>query len=138
MSKNWYKNIADLHQQIEQLYKQQFHKIIAFYVIVLFIPVESDLFFVGGKSTDKFIRIIVQHLAKQFPNDKRKKSFSAKYENAISSFIKDKEVSSDLWRENSLIPPIKYLEIENEWARINKPIPYSYENNYWLTLLNNF
>ncbi len=62
----------------------------AFYVVVLFIPIESDSFFVGGKSTDKFIRIIVQHLARQMPNEERKKQFSERYENTIAPFIKEK------------------------------------------------
>jgi len=37
----------------------------AFYVVVLFIPIEKDSFFVGGKSTDNFIRIVAQHLAQK-------------------------------------------------------------------------
>ncbi|UJR07850.1 hypothetical protein I4U23_012133 [Adineta vaga] len=105
----------------------------AFYVVVLFIPIESDSFFVGGKLTEKFIRIVVQHLARQIPTEEGKKVFSDKYENVIAPFIKEKgfdwevhveEVPSDMWRENGLIPPIKNPEMEKEWARLNKPIPY--------------
>ncbi|UJR12799.1 hypothetical protein I4U23_016972 [Adineta vaga] len=58
--------------------------------------------------------------------------------NSFSAQVHVEEVSPDLWRENDLIPPIKYREIEKEWARLNKPISYSYENNYWSILLNNF
>ncbi|CAF1034672.1 unnamed protein product [Adineta steineri] len=105
----------------------------AFYVVILFTPIESESFFVGGKPTDKFVRIVVQHLARQLPNEEAKKQFSERYENAIAPFIKDKgydwevhveEVPPEMWRENGLIPPIKFPEIEKEWARQNKPIPY--------------
>ena len=62
----------------------------AFYVVVLFIPVEEDSFFVGGKATDKFIRVVVQHLARHYSNKELKKSFSDRYEAALAPFIKDK------------------------------------------------
>ncbi|UJR13203.1 hypothetical protein I4U23_000225 [Adineta vaga] len=122
---------ATISERITTLYTD--HGLPAFYVVILFTPVESDSFFVGGKSTDKFIRIVVQHLARQIPNDEEKQKFSEKYENAIAPFIKDKgydwevhveEVPPEMWRENGLIPPIKYPEIEKEWVRLNKPIPY--------------
>ncbi|OQV19459.1 hypothetical protein BV898_06450 [Hypsibius exemplaris] len=35
-----------------------------FYAVVLFLPLETDLFFVGGKATDQFVRFVVQHLAR--------------------------------------------------------------------------
>ena len=62
----------------------------AFYVVILFTPIDKDSFFVGGQSTDKFIRIVVQHLARQLPNDQRKTEFSEKYEEVIAPFVKDK------------------------------------------------
>ncbi|CAF1456081.1 unnamed protein product [Adineta steineri] len=105
----------------------------AFYVVVLFKPVESESFFVGGKPTDKFVRIVVQHLAKQIPTEEGKKQFIDGYESILAPFIKEKgydwevhveEVPPEMWRENGLIPPIKFPEIQNEWARQNKPIPY--------------
>lgn len=39
----------------------------AFYVVVLFISVDIDDYFVGAKKTDKFLRISIQHIARQFP-----------------------------------------------------------------------
>ncbi|CAF1058696.1 unnamed protein product [Adineta ricciae] len=122
---------TSLSERITKLYTNR--GLPAFYVVILFTPIEKDSFFVGGQSTDKFIRIVVQHLARQLPNDQRKAEFSEKYEEAIAPFIKDKgydwevhveEVPPEMWRENGLIPPIKFPEIEKEWARLNKPIPY--------------
>lgn len=39
----------------------------AFYVLVLFVPVDKDDFYVGGKPDDKFVRIGIEHIARQFP-----------------------------------------------------------------------
>jgi phenylpyruvate tautomerase PptA (4-oxalocrotonate tautomerase family) len=36
-----------------------------FYVVVLFINVDKDDFYVGGKRSDTFLRISVQHIARQ-------------------------------------------------------------------------
>ena len=62
----------------------------AFYVVVLFIPIESDSFFVGGKPTNNFVRLVVQHLARQLPNDEVKRKFSDDYETILAPFIKEK------------------------------------------------
>jgi len=39
----------------------------AFYVVVLFIDVERDSFFVSGKPQDKFVRIAIEHIAYHQP-----------------------------------------------------------------------
>lgn len=62
----------------------------AFYVVVLFIPFDKESFYVGGKPTDRFIRIVSQHLARQLPNDQAKKQFMENFEKVLQPFIKDK------------------------------------------------
>jgi phenylpyruvate tautomerase PptA (4-oxalocrotonate tautomerase family) len=42
-------------------------RIPAFYVVVLFINVSKDDYFVGAQKRDNFARIVVHHLARQFP-----------------------------------------------------------------------
>jgi phenylpyruvate tautomerase PptA (4-oxalocrotonate tautomerase family) len=79
---------AALSERITELYVAA--GLPAFYVVVLFIPIDKESFFVGGKSTDKFVRIVAQHLARQIPTDEGKKKFVEKYENALAPFIKDK------------------------------------------------
>lgn len=37
-----------------------------FYVVVLFIDLEPSNFFVGGKTTERMVRISVEHLARNF------------------------------------------------------------------------
>jgi phenylpyruvate tautomerase PptA (4-oxalocrotonate tautomerase family) len=39
----------------------------AFYVVVLFISVDNEDYYVGGRRSDNFVRISVEHLARQFP-----------------------------------------------------------------------
>ncbi|KAH7723639.1 hypothetical protein AAVH_08745 [Aphelenchoides avenae] len=104
-----------------------------FYVVVLFVEVAKESFFIGGEPTDKFVRITVQHIARQFENDEQKKGFLDLYEGTIAPFIKERgfdwEVSvelvdRDLWRENGLIPPQPNSEAEKEWKRLNKAVPY--------------
>jgi len=34
-----------------------------FYVVVLFIEVDKDDYFVGGKAVDNFVRVVVHHIA---------------------------------------------------------------------------
>jgi phenylpyruvate tautomerase PptA (4-oxalocrotonate tautomerase family) len=38
-----------------------------FYVIVVFVDVPKQNYFVGGKPTDQFLRIVIHHLVRQFP-----------------------------------------------------------------------
>jgi phenylpyruvate tautomerase PptA (4-oxalocrotonate tautomerase family) len=61
------------------------------YVDVIFVAIEKDSFFVGGEAKNKFIRIVIQHLAIQLQNDQIKKTIIEKYEKAISPFIKEKD-----------------------------------------------
>jgi phenylpyruvate tautomerase PptA (4-oxalocrotonate tautomerase family) len=89
---------AALAEQITGLYT--FRGLPAFYVDVLFIPIEKDSFYVGGESKENFIRIVSQHLARQLPNDEAKKQFSERFENVLAPFIKAKGYD---WEVNLLI-----------------------------------
>jgi len=71
----------------------------AFYVVVLYIPFENDSFYVGGKPTNNFIRIVSQHLARQFPDDAAKNAFMERFDTILAPFIKDKGVD---WEVNDI------------------------------------
>uniref|UniRef100_A0A914CIW7 Tautomerase cis-CaaD-like domain-containing protein n=1 Tax=Acrobeloides nanus TaxID=290746 RepID=A0A914CIW7_9BILA len=105
----------------------------AFYVVVLFLPVEEQNYFVGGKKTNKFVRIIVQHIARQFQNSKQADKFISKYEEILAPFIKERgldwevhfeHVERNYWRENGLEVPLPNTIAEKEWVRLNKAVPY--------------
>uniref|UniRef100_A0AC35GTZ8 Tautomerase cis-CaaD-like domain-containing protein n=1 Tax=Panagrolaimus sp. PS1159 TaxID=55785 RepID=A0AC35GTZ8_9BILA len=105
----------------------------AFYVVVLFVPVDEENFFVGGKTTKNFVRISVQHIARSFDSHEQSKSFLEIYESALAPFIKERgfdweveieQIDRNLWRENGLSPPLPRTDAEKEWVRLNKAVPY--------------
>ncbi|KAI1695877.1 putative oxalocrotonate tautomerase enzyme domain-containing protein [Ditylenchus destructor] len=105
----------------------------AFYVVVLFIPVKKDSYYVGGKASDKFVRVAIQHGARQFESHEVAKKFIDMYEERLVPFIKDRgldweiaieNVDRNLWRLNGLIPPLSNSEAVKEWIRLNKAVPY--------------
>ncbi|KAJ6462792.1 putative oxalocrotonate tautomerase [Mycena vitilis] len=59
-----------------------------FYVVVLFIELEPADFFVGGKTTERMVRISVEHIARNFSDNVRKRAFMDRYETALAPFIK--------------------------------------------------
>ncbi|KAF9025888.1 hypothetical protein BDZ89DRAFT_1114061 [Hymenopellis radicata] len=103
---------AKLAEAITDIYTKRITAPIpAFYVVVLFIDVKQEDYFVGGKPTKDFVRVVVHHLARQFPNDERKLVFMDMYEAALKPFTKDRglnwevEVSDGdpkLWRRMEL------------------------------------
>uniref|UniRef100_A0AC34RMD7 Tautomerase cis-CaaD-like domain-containing protein n=1 Tax=Panagrolaimus sp. JU765 TaxID=591449 RepID=A0AC34RMD7_9BILA len=109
-----------------------------FYAVVLFLPVENQSFFVGGQKTEKFVRILVQHLARHFFSSKSAERFLNAYEKVLEPFIKDKgldwEVNvtladRDLWRENGISPPLPNTLAEKEWIKLNKAVVYDEKDN---------
>lgn len=67
----------------------------AFYVLVLFIDLPTDSFYVGGEQTSArgVARFNVQHLARQFPDKKTKLGFMKMYEDALKPFTVDKKLN---------------------------------------------
>lgn len=53
-----------LSKVITDLYAQR--GLPEFYVVVLFIEIPRNGYFVGGRATDNFVRVVVHHLARQF------------------------------------------------------------------------
>ena len=42
-----------------------------FYVVVVFVDVDEDSIFVGGKANSRFVRLVTQHLAREKTNPER-------------------------------------------------------------------
>jgi hypothetical protein len=47
------------------------------------------------------------------------------------------ESDANLWRENGLIPPLPNSKAEQEWGRLNKPVPYSEVDNVCFLIIIN-
>ncbi|KAJ3340304.1 hypothetical protein HDU93_007145 [Gonapodya sp. JEL0774] len=112
----------------------------AFYVVVLFLDVPTESYFVGGKTTGRFVRIVTQHLARSFQNVKQQESSLKFLESCWAPIIKSKgddvnwelhieEAPRELWRENGLVPPLPKTPAEKEWVRLNRAVPYDEKMN---------
>lgn len=62
----------------------------AFYVVVLFIDLPKNSFFIGGETNDKFVRFNVQHLARHFEDKAKKLEFMRTYEEVVKPFTAGK------------------------------------------------
>ncbi|KAJ1303050.1 hypothetical protein OPQ81_011251 [Rhizoctonia solani] len=105
-----------------------------FYVVVLFIDLPEDSFYIGGEKHKSFARFNVQHLARHFKDKAEKLAFMRLYEEKLKPFTVDKgldwEVNIDLadpltWHENGMSPPAPNTEAETFWFHQNKAIPYT-------------
>ncbi|CAE6529387.1 hypothetical protein RSOLAG22IIIB_08201 [Rhizoctonia solani] len=104
-----------------------------FYVVVLFIDLPEDSFFIGGEKHKSFVRFNVQHLARHFKNKEEKLGFMRIYEEKLKPFTFDKgldwEVNIDLadpltWHENGMSPPAPNTDGELLWFHQNKAIQF--------------
>ncbi|KAK0450518.1 putative oxalocrotonate tautomerase enzyme-domain-containing protein [Desarmillaria tabescens] len=89
-----------------------------FYVVVNFIEVSEENFYVSGKR-------------------ERKRDFMQRYEKAIEPFTKGRgirweiqitEMDRDLWNENGMNPPLGGSDGELLWRKLDRAIPYTAEH----------
>ncbi|KAH7357630.1 putative oxalocrotonate tautomerase [Pyrenochaeta sp. MPI-SDFR-AT-0127] len=126
-------------------------KLPAFYVNVLFQPIQPTSFFIGGvarpsphkeanapgpNSTKPFIRITIQNIARKIPNEAIRDRFLGRVDAALKPFIDDagydweysvEETSRDLWKIQGLVPPMPGSEAELEWVSANEALPFERE-----------
>ncbi|MFC7502745.1 tautomerase family protein [Nocardioides sp. GCM10030258] len=105
----------------------------AFYVVVNFREVPEEDFLVGGEPVGNFIRIFVDHVARQLETAELRAWASEEFEKALVPHVKDRgfdwewhvdETPMDLWRTQGLVPPPAFSDVEKLWAKENRPIPY--------------
>ncbi|THU80266.1 hypothetical protein K435DRAFT_736340 [Dendrothele bispora CBS 962.96] len=110
-----------------------YKRVPAFYVVVSFIDIEKDNFFVGGEIRDRFLRITVDHLARIMSSDEEKREWMEKYEKCIEPWTKDKGIDWEVtisnqdpvfWNQNGYQPPPMGSEPFEIWKKNNKPSPY--------------
>lgn len=104
-----------------------------FYVVVRFDEYPADSMWVGGKPVNDFVRIVVDHIARQMEDPafrelcmsilcERLAPFTA--ERGLHVEIHLDETPIDLWRVDGLRPPPPFSEAEKQWAKDNAPSPY--------------
>jgi phenylpyruvate tautomerase PptA (4-oxalocrotonate tautomerase family) len=104
-----------------------------FYVVVLFNDMPQNSMYVGGTAHNNFVRLFIDHIARQLDTPELRAACMAAIEGALAPFIKDRgfdwevhidETPFDLWRTQGLVPPPPYSDIEQLWAAENRAIPY--------------
>jgi phenylpyruvate tautomerase PptA (4-oxalocrotonate tautomerase family) len=107
-----------------------------FYVGIIFQAIPRDSFFVGGEPRDNFVRIHMDHIARQLNSDESKAGFLARAENALAPFIKDRgfdwelhidETPIDLWTIQGIRPPHADTPDEKRWKAENRPSPRTHD-----------
>jgi len=115
----------------------------AFFVNVVFIPVAEGNLFVGGKIRNDFVRIVVDHVARNMNNEiERMEYFMERYEKAIAPYVKGgssqagkkvggyeihiDETPRELWRIDGLRPPMRDGEEEAlaVWRKGGKAVAF--------------
>jgi hypothetical protein len=97
----------------------------AFYVVVNFREVPEEDFLVGGEPVGNFIRIFVDHVARQMDPPALRRWASDEFEKALVPHVKDRgfdwewhidETPIDLLRTQGLVPPPE-SDIEKLWGQ---------------------
>ena len=105
----------------------------AFYVGVVFQDVPKASFYVGGEPADDFVRIWVDHIARQFKDEEVKGQFLAAVNKVLAPFISERglrwemhvdETPFSLWTIQGLRPPLPDTEAEQKWRAENKASAY--------------
>ena len=104
-----------------------------FYVGAVFQEVANDSFFIGGKPVDNFVRIAVDHIARQFPNDEIRQRWLDMTTTALAPFIADRgyewelhvdETPFNIWLIQGMRPPLPDSGMEKQWISENRPVPF--------------
>ncbi|KAJ3873814.1 putative oxalocrotonate tautomerase [Lentinula edodes] len=102
-----------------------------FLVIVNFIDVEKDNFYVSGEPNDKYLRINVTQSANPVPD----RAWVESWEKAIEPFTKGKGIDYELqmsnedpllWSVNGLSVPPFLSEDFMTWKKLNRPVAWKY------------
>lgn len=121
-----------LSQAITSIYVDSVH-LPKFYVVVLFKDTPANTMYVGGEVNDNFVRIRVDHIARQMDTAEQRALCMTVIEQKLAPFVRDRgydwevhidETPMDLWRTQGLVPPPPESDAEKLWAKENRPVPY--------------
>ena len=105
-----------------------------FYVGVVFHETLKGSFYIGGKPVDNFVRISVDHIARQFPNDEVRRRWLKMCTDALTPYTSGRGLSWEfhvdetpfqLWRIQGMRPPLPDTEQEKLWIAEDRPVPYA-------------
>lgn len=113
----------------------EFAELPRFYVVVLFEPRPADTIWVGGEPANNFVRIVIDHIARQVDTPELKFMTMEAVEAAIEPFVKDRgldwevhidETPLELWRTQGMTPPPAESDGERLWAAENRAVPWGH------------
>jgi phenylpyruvate tautomerase PptA (4-oxalocrotonate tautomerase family) len=110
----------------------------AFYVVVNFIEVPLNGFYIGAKKRGPedtpFIRFVATHIAHNYPQDDAIiRAAGDTFNKLLTPLLKGKgydwefhitESDRRLWKVNEFTPPERRTEGEALWVKENRPVPY--------------
>ncbi len=107
-----------------------------FYVGVIFEAVPKASFYVGGRPTDDFVRISVDHIARQITDDAIRAAFLAALAKILAPYVADRglrwelhidETPFGLWTIQGFRPPIPGTPDGEKWRIENRPSAWQHE-----------
>jgi phenylpyruvate tautomerase PptA (4-oxalocrotonate tautomerase family) len=106
----------------------------AFYVVVVFIEMSPDNYYVGAKPIKNFVRFKVDQMANTLPSQLAREWWMRHVHHAVAPYVSDRgydsevqidEPGRDLWNINGMAPPPFGSIGEGKWIKENKVLPYT-------------
>lgn len=115
----------------------------AFYVNIFFHEQPAGDLFIGyenatekGSTASKFVRLVFEHIARQFPDRQAELRFMDRVDQIIKPLFEERDLRWEyhviesqrrLWRVMSLEPPPPGSEAEKLWKDRNEAVPWKQE-----------
>lgn len=120
---------AELAEKITDIYAPFMPR---FYVGIVFQPVRAGNLYVGGRPALKYIRFVLEHIAREFPDPSASRRFIDRVNHVIAPYVADRgyewelhidETPFDYWSINGHYPPREGTEDEKRWKAENRTSP---------------
>lgn len=118
---------AELAERITDVYGAVMPR---FYVGIVFQALEPRNFFMGGRPADRFVRIVMEHIARSFPDIETSRRFIDRINAILKPYVADRgydwefhvdETPFDYWSINGHYPAKPNTEDERRWRAENRP-----------------
>lgn len=107
-----------------------------FFVGIAFQALQPADFYVGGQPAERFVRFVLEHIAREFPNLEASRRFIDRVNQVIRPYVADRgldweihidETPFDLWSINGFYPPREGTPDEKRWMADNRPSPRTHD-----------